>query len=286
MLKTLLLALVALVAVPVAARDGIEANARKSVASMLATGHVVIGTDGAVLDHELSPELRLAPALVKFVGDAVRRWRFEPVKVDGQVARARVPMSLRLVAASKTGDDDQYNVRIESAYFGNGDDRRATDYVRVARRSSIKYPDEVSRIGGKGTVYLLLQIGPDGKVMNVDAEQVNLRVAGTDQQMERFRKLLADASIRSVRRWTFTPPTTGPDVGNGSWLARQAVEFNLHTDARDKPGKWDVHVPGPHNLDMPWAEAALKTAARPDAMPEGALYSLQQGAKLLTPPST
>lgn len=277
-----LLALALLAVVP--AWSGNARAARKQAESSLrVTGNIVIGADGTVQAHELDPEAPLTPALADFIGRSVAQWRFEPVKVDGEVVVAKVPMSLRLVA--KRSEDGNYEVRIASTHFGGSKPHVGTDVPQSAEMEPPIFPRQALRMGGKGVVYLIVQFGADGKVMNVDAEQVNLRVAGTDSQMKELRKQFTDASIRAARHWVFVPPTTGEEAGRSDWLVRVPVDFKFAGESDSKPGDWDTYIPGPRNRDMPWAHEQLETAGSPDALPDSGVYSLREGAKLLTPPA-
>lgn len=280
MLRAFLCLLALLLASPLSASGP---TARKQAESSLhVTGTIVIDTDGKVQSHEIDPRIHLTPELSAFVSQSLARWRFQPVKVDGRVVRARVPMSLRLVATRL--DDDKFYLRIASTYFGGS--HPATDSVRFLKMSSPKYPDAAARAGGKGMVYLLLQIGRDGKVMNVGVEQVNLRVVGPAVQMDALRKLFGEEAARAARRWTFQPPTTGEYAGRDTWFARVPVNFFLSGDKMPQPGEWETYIPGPRNTDMPWAHDQLKTAGAPDALPDHGVFPLEQGAKLLAPPAT
>lgn len=270
------------------AHAGTAREARKQAESSLrVSGSVVIDADGAVLSHELDAKAPLTPALVEFIRGAVSKWRFEPVVVDGKRVNAKVPMSLRLVA--KRADDGNFSISIASTYFGGQDDAPATDQPRSIRMTPPRYPKGALYMGGKGTVYLIVQVGRDGKVMNVDAEQVNLRVAGTDAQMNELRKQFTDAAVRVARGWTFAAPTTGEEANEDSWLVRVPVDYVLAGSGSTRPeqdGGWDTYIPGPRNAGMPWAAEKLRMAGSPDAVPEEGVYPLRQGAKLLTPPAT
>ncbi|TAH45591.1 MAG: hypothetical protein E6Q43_03095 [Dokdonella sp.] len=284
MLKSILLALAVVLSMPAVAdksADEKAGNAKKAIASMLVRGHLVIGTDGLVEEHDLDAKAKLTPEMRAFVGEAISNWRFEPVKLNGEVARARVAMSLRLVA--NKSNDEAYSFRIAGTYFGNREEEPETNSVRVATRYLPKYPGELIGWRASGIVYLLLQVGPDGSVMNIGSEQVDLRLVGTDAQMELIRETFAKAAIRAVRKWKFHPPTTGPDVTASSWLVRQPIDFGMSTEKRVEPGNWMTYVPGPRTQDFPWAGQDLQTVGSPDALPDGGLYALQQGAKLLTP---
>ncbi len=139
-------------------------------------------------------------------------------------------------------------------------------------------------MGGKGTVYLLLRIGHDGRVEEVATEQVNLTVAGTSQQMDQLRALLKQASENAARRWTFKPPTKGPEATGPYWVGRIPVTFLFAGETPVAAGEWETYIPGPRNFDIPWALEELRTAGSPDAMPDGLLAALKGSPRLLNPP--
>jgi len=282
------LVLTAMALQPCMAGDYGRAAVRKQVeSSLLVAGSVVIDPDGSVRSHELDPNAALSPTLVRFVGDAVGKWRFEPVKVDGQVVAAKVPMHLRLVA--KQADDGKFSVSIVSTHFGRRTEGagapKTTDRLNAIKLTPPQYPKTALHMGGKGTVYMVVQVGRDGNVVNAEAEQVNLRVLGTANQMVMLRKALADAALRVARRWTFNIPTTGEEAARDTWLARVPVDFRLSGEKEAEDGEWQSYVPGPRNIDMPWAREELRLAGSPDALPEGGVYPLGGGAKLLTDPA-
>ncbi|MEO6383641.1 MAG: energy transducer TonB [Thermomonas sp.] len=271
----------------VTAQAGNALAARKQVeSSLLVQGTITIAPDGSVIAHTLDSTEALGDVLSKFVGGSLEKWHFKPVSVDGKVVTAKVPMSLRLVA--KPTDDGNMNVTIASTYFGRREGLPATaDVQRRARNAPPQYPKDAQRMGGMGTVYLIVQVGRNGSVLNVAAEQVNLKVLGTASEMSALRKQFTDATVRAARRWTFVPPTTSNAANEASWLVRVPVEFVLWGEQgkRAKAGQWDSYVPGPRNKDMPWAHEQLETAGSPDALSDGGVYSLEQGATLLNPPA-
>lgn len=271
----------------VTAQAGNTLAARKQVeSSLLVRGTITIAPDGSVIAHTLDSTEALGDVLSKFVGGSLETWHFKPVIVDGKVVTAKVPMSLRLVA--KPMDDGNTKVTITSTYFGRREELPATaDVQRRARLAPPQYPKGALQMGGKGTVYLIVQVGRDGSVLNVGAEQVNLKVLGSAAEMSSLRKQFSDAAIRAARRWTFVPPTTSVAANEASWLVRVPVEFRLWGDEakQAKAGGWDSYVPGPRNKDMPWAHEQLKTVGSPDALSDGGVYSLEQGATLLNPPA-
>lgn len=252
--------------------------------SLRVNGFLTIDTAGLVVGHEIDPDAKLSPALLAFIEQNVDRWRFEPIEVDGRIVNARVPMSLRLVL--KPTADGNYSARIAGTWFGSNDSKEQSvgSEPHAVSLSPPRYPLEAQRMGGKGIVYLYVKFSRDGKVTQVYARQVNLRVLGTAAQMDRMRALFAEAAVRAAHGWKFAPPTSGEDAGKDEWAIVVPVDFRLSGDARPKPGDWETYVPGP--IKRPPGEPGDGLAeGSPDALPDSGVFSAKQGAKLLTPPS-
>ncbi len=137
---------------------------------------------------------KLAPGISGVVDKAVAFWKFVPVEVDGHPVTAKERMNLRRVATPL--DDAEFVVRIKGASFGDdGVLGSGLTYTPQSRKVFPKYPQEAVRARVGGTVYLLVKFGPDGKVLDAVAQQVNLTVRGSHSQMAHLR----DASQR--HRW-------------------------------------------------------------------------------------
>ncbi len=270
-----------------AAVSGNTKAARQQLESSLqVSGTITVAPDGSVKSHTLDPPVPLGEELTRFLDTAIGEWRFEPVVVEGRVVTAKVPMHIRLVARS--AGEGKTNISIASTYFGSGDARAPTDAPSWKMRRPPVFPEDALYMGGRGTVYLLVQVGRDGKGANVAAEQVNLRVLGTLGEMEMLRNSFTRAALRAAKRWTFVVPSTGEDAEDPAWVVRVPVDFLIageDADFRKRVG-WDAYVPGPRNTAIPWIGDKLRTAANPDALPNHGIYPLREGAKLLTPPAT
>lgn len=282
MYRILLLALLAapLVVLPADVQAQTARQARGEVeASMLVTGHVDIDREGRVTAHTLDRQDDLPDYVVDLVGSTIAGLAFEPVVDQGQPALARAKMSLRLVAAQ--ADDGKMTVRVRSAHFGEEYSEDDATSVRYANMRPPRYPDDVLRMGGKGTVYLLLKVGRDGGVEDVLAEQVNLTALGNARQMETVRTRLADAAVKGARNWTFTPPTEGEAAGKEHWVIRVPVEYTLGGDRETAYGQWAAYHPGTrHSPD--WARPT-PAGFSPDALMAGGVTPETSRFKLLTP---
>lgn len=250
--------------------------------SMLVTGSIDIATDGSVSAHAVDQAAKTPPGVLQLIGHAVPRWRFEPILVDGNAVPARVRMGLRVVA--KKRDDGTYTLRIRSASFGEGGVEGET--VTRGRMDPPRYPMAAAASNVSGTVYLILKIGRAGIVEDVFDEQVNLTVLGTEVQMQRACRLLANAAKVAARNWEFRVPTRGEQADDAFWLLQIPVRFTLK-DVGEPPdfdpgyGTWEAYIAGPHSA-APWARDSASIQA-PDALAAGGLYPTGSEPRLLTP---
>ncbi|WP_266172146.1 energy transducer TonB [Dyella subtropica] len=266
--------------------DGAYAVRKRMEASMVVTGSIVVAPDGSVRSYELDKPDQLPPAVVGLMRKATAEWRFGPVLRDGVAVAAKAKMSTRIVA--KRQENGDYVARVAGTTFGEDLPEEQVSIKKDQARP--RYPMEAVRARVAGTVYLLLRIDRDGKVADVSAEQVNLTVADDDNGMRVWRRVLADASIRAAREWTFNTPTSGPRVKDDYWIARVPVSYQVQaagTRVPDDYGHWQGYIPGPKE-PVPW----LAKYRRPgddednmaDALPDDGLYMLGSGPHLITPP--
>ncbi len=237
---------------------------RKQVeASMLVTGTIDIDAKGAVLSYRVEQAEALPKAMLDVVDRRIREWRFEPVLVNGKAMPARSPMQLRLVTKQ---DGANYLLRISGATFGKveGEESLARGKLRPPR-----YPESAVFAGIGGSVYLVLRVGRDGAVEDAVAEQVNLRVVGTEREMSGYRELLARAAIGTARKWMFNFPTQGEDADAPFISVRVPVDF-IATGRNDKAGEWYAYVPGPRQ-PVPWRNWDADVQS-PDAIASGGVY--------------
>jgi hypothetical protein len=258
---------------------------RKTIeSSMLVTGWVSIAADGGMTKLELDEPAKLPKGVVSLVEQAGASWRFEPVLVDGVARKVKARMSLRI--AAKKIDAERYEINIRSSYFGA---EATTPEEYVQQPDSIKpiamkpplYPENAARMGARGTVYVVMKIGREGSVQELFAEQVNLQVIGSDNQMKQMRGILAKSALNAAKKWTFQLPATGENAKQDLWVVRVPVDFQFYGYQKPSYGQWDSYVPGP-TLRAPW-DTGSDTTQSPDAMIAGALYDVRNSLRLLTP---
>ena len=216
-------------------------------------------------------------AVLEIIGNTLPRWTFKPILRDGQPVMAKATMSLRVVAKELSGKN--FAVSVQSASFGTD---APGESITSIRRLQPKYPHDASDNGVSGTVYLLLKVGRQGKVIDAAAEQVNLRVVGSPELMKRWRDELAKASLIAAKRWTFKLPTSGSQVDYPFWYARIPITFTLSPGGHpwsEEYGHWLGYVPGPREI-IPWLGQAHLALGSADAVPAGGIEPLGSGLQL------
>src|SRR5690606_3196032 len=249
--------LAALVAVPALAHGQERASVRDRVeSSMVLTGTIDIAADGKVSGYAIDRAGEVPTGVLGLLARFVPGWRFEPVVVDGQPAARRAYMSVRVVA--KRQGEDSFAVSIRDASFRQ---QAPGERGRKGSMRPPKYPRAAIRAGVSGTVYAIVRIDRDGRVLDAFAEQVDLRVLASEYALVRWRKLMADAALDAARRWSF--PDHPDASGDGDWIARVPVDFTIGR-GEDPYGQWQSYVPGPWQ-PPPWA--GLRLAGGPGALP-------------------
>lgn len=271
------LACAALVATLPAMAQSVGEVKKTVEASMLVNGQIEITPQGAVKSYALDKEGELAPEVKQLLSKAIPLWTFDPVERNGKAVAARSKMNLRLVA--RQVEADRYEMSIRSAQF-DGDPQPGETVGNDTMRPP-RYPKTAAQHGVGGTVYLLLQVGRDGKVKQAAAEQTNLRVVDREQNMRKWRTLLETAAIESAKHWTFVPPTKGESANDASWQVRIPVSYWVGIAKIPEDTEWQSYVPGPRNV-IPWA-VPTKAEMGVDAGGEGQLSQVGAGLQLKTP---
>lgn len=275
-----LMATTATAAGPAAVRKQIENT-------MLVTGYVLIEPDGTVSGWEIDHRDKLPLVVAELVEKSAPAWEFEPVVIDELQRKAKARMSLRIVARKLEGQD-MYRIGIVGGHFGDDaippeERSERDDSLRSIELKPPTYPMAALEMGARGTVYVVVRIGRDGVVTDSYAEQVNLKVLGSEGEMQRMRNLLSRSAVRAAQAWKFQTPSSA-DEDQQYWYARVPVEYAFYGQDRPGYGEWEAYVPGPR-MDAPWQslEDLDGFEAAPDALVAGQVYEIGRGRKLLTP---
>jgi hypothetical protein len=277
--KRLWMALVLIASAGTAMAAGPAAVRKQIESSLLVKGTIDITAAGTVAGYAIPGSETLPSGIKAMIAREVPQWRFEPVGLRAGATVARARMSLRFVAKQVAGD--KFTIAIRGANFGG--EEAATSTPGKRSMTAPGYPDQAARAGVGGTVYMALKIGRAGRVEEAVVEQVNLRAVDDENAMQRWRALLAQASLRAARRWTFMPPTTGDEVDAPYWSARVPVDFIAPGARAPDQKKWQAYVPGPRAV-IPWRADATDAGAGAgaDALASGDVYPLDGGPRLLT----
>jgi hypothetical protein len=237
---------------------------KRMEASMLVGGQIEVDAQGRVTGYELEHRDKLPDVVQKFVDGSIAGWQFEPTLFDGRPVAIRNRMGLLLVAVPMEDGD----FRIELRHTSFNPFKEAGYELESVAMDPPSYPAAAAQGGVSGTVYLVLQVGADGKVAEVVAEQVNLRIVASEIEMNRWRTVLAKNAMAKARQWTFRPPQHGELADDGRWSVRVPVAYSLGRETTDHYGRWLAYIPGPRQR-APWVTA---DDVAPDALADGGLY--------------
>lgn len=260
-----LIATMAVAAGPTSVRERVED-------SMVVTGTIAVTPQGTVLAYALDHPEKLPSAVAQAVSETLPRWTFQPVLRDGKPVASKSRMSLRVVAHPIGGGN--YRVMVNAAYFGDpGAAIKRTNAVRIA------YPRPAIRERLAATVYMLLRIDRTGKVVDATAEQVNLQAIADDRTLDRYRQLFADASVKGLRQWIYSP--ADPSDPAPYRILQMPVVYSMDPRAETPYGQWQAYVPGPLQ-PVPWLDDKTLLASGVDALPGDGLYG-PPSLSLMTP---
>ena len=232
-------------------------------ASMVVNGTITVNPDGSVRGYALDKENTLPSYVRQIVQKTVSGWMFVPVKTDGKAVTARTGMTLRLVA--DWHDKEHATIWVAGAEFGCDSWRTSREYtetcpsgsmVTEAQRTPPHYPTDAAFHGVGGEVFLVLDVGRDGRVMRAAVRKVDLY--SMIPRQPKYRKVLADASLTAARKWKFHVPTVGPEADRDHWIVVVPVRYKFQmsgtgTLLRKPRSQWTAYVPGPVN-NIPWAD--------------------------------
>jgi len=243
--------------------------------------------DGSLQSFTLDERNKLPASVVQLVDKELATWKFKSIAIDGEPEQATTRMSLRVVE-SEQGDGPYHDLRIRGVSFGDSG-ATSTTSVTFNERKAPEYPGEAVKAAVSATVYLVLEIGRDGQVRDVIAQQVNVRAIGAPWLIRAARAAFADASVAAAKNWTFNVPVEGPLVNADHWTVRVPVNFVLlHPngvvmEGEPKYGEWDTYTPGPVQ-PIPWEQDQVADGNNADAIANnGELFLLDDRFVLVTP---
>lgn len=271
-----------LAAVLILSMGSAAASQSQPYATLLVTGSIIVNPDGSVARYALDKPKTIPPEAQQEMAKVAAVWRFKPVERAGQPVRFKSYMSVRMVA--KPGVKGGYTIAVAGAQFWKSN-AHASKRAPGARRTPPEYPRELRRRRVMGTVYLVVEVTPDGSVRRVAAQQVDLGVRASGRAARRWRQALARSSVKAAKSWKFAATQPQQVAADGRRYQRVTVSFTL-VDGRGHSlihSAWKPYFPGPVQF-IPWLDPHLANAGPADAIPaDGGVYPLRQSLHLLTP---
>lgn len=248
------------------------------VLEMDAHGEVQIAPDGHVTDYRLNS--KLAPAVADLIDRNVRKWRFEPILIDGKAVVAKTSVHLTLNAEQIAGKDD-YRLRVAYVHFG---DMKLKPSTHMAHP---KYPREAvfARVGGK--VVVAVRIDATGAVIDAQPYQTSLDArARNEAEAEHYRQLLEKATIEVVRQWSYDSGQIidGKPVGSTALVPISYFLSECKMPCRPPKTspddhKWRALLPGPVH-PVPWMNAQVVDSAQLSTLSDDQALSIESPFRL------
>lgn len=254
--------------------DGASEVRKEAEASMLLTGSVEVAADGSLRGYQLDQPEKIDSTIRDFVDRNIKNWSFAVGPLpQGVSANATIVNTMSILVVAKLLEGDTYTLRLAGTYFSPKNRMPGTE-VAYKKLTPPEYPKEAVYARVEGKVFLLVKVAADGAVEDAIAEQVNLGVvAHNEKEMERWRRILATAALKAVKRWTFFAPTQGKPTNQPFFLARVPVSFSMRHRKGAAYGEWTPYIPGPRHAN-PWEKADDNPGFSPDALAaNGGVYS-------------
>lgn len=269
----------ALLAVAGIAQAGGAGAVRKQIeASLLVRGTIDLDASGQVVGVDYKYRDKLPVGVIALVDQAAKHWRFEPIDLGPDARVGRAQMTVRVVA--KKAENGDYQIWLKGAQFGKDVTPEPVRRKWTATSTVVppKYPAQALRAGVQGTVYVLARIGPDGRVQDAIAQQINLRYVDSENVMNRARSLLGNASVDAAKASTFSLPADFKPT-DPHWVVRIPYEYMIDTVPTHET-QWVGYVPGP-TLPNPWS-SDTEDLANADAQGAGDMLPEALRMRLLT----
>lgn len=209
---------------------------------MTAKGTLVVEPDGRVTEVELD----MPPSTRELYREAIARWRFRPVSIDGRIVRAKAHFLLAATGERVPGSQD-VKLGIENVWFID------PPQARPARSESPpgndlrppRYPMTAATEGYGAEVDLLVRVDAEGRVIDVGVQGLSLGVTEIRRpgRAAAFAKHFAAASVQAARSWTFRDPEV---LAHGTAIV--PVSFMPPTRPHDG---WQPRIPLEVTL-LPW----------------------------------
>lgn len=231
----------------------------ESVITMQVDGSLTFGTTGEVESYQIDTKV-MEPVRLP-LENAVRKWKFKPVLVDGVPRRAFTRMRVTLAAKEVAAG---LQVRVDNVVFPIGKGEVVTridgevEPITGKKQGPPSYPVGLMRQGVGGMVLLAIRVDAEGRAAEVVAVQSMLfDVRGRPQTLHKAILVLEKSAITAAEAWTFNvPPTAKPRTVDDMTIT-VPIEYTVAT----KPlpaGEWRTVVRIPKR-EIGWLKPAAGT---------------------------
>jgi hypothetical protein len=249
----------------------VAAPAMEEVLTMRVDGEITVDATGKVVGHALKTELQ--PKLRELIDKAMLTWVFFPPVVNGKPTAVKSDMRITLLG-KKAGDG--YDVTIDNVLFSRADfrdwsvpkrgekekknsARTTADGVSLSIKTMKPRPRYPQHWNVNGIVTILVNIAPDGRIIDAVSTQCSLYFAGgTPIQRQRACRTLEDSAASAIKQWTVTIDGHGKPVApiaRSGTVPLHYVMVGPHAEAIEKasqPGNWRLESRTPYRLPA-WA---------------------------------
>ncbi len=239
-------------------------SASQTVYRMGLSGDIVIDTVGNVREYKLKNE-QIAPAVADIVDKSIRKWRFEPILVDGIAVNARTSLYLD-IEAEPIGDN--YRVKLSRIFFG-------APTRDLSKLKPPKYPWLAQQAGIEARVVLVLRLDAKGQVIDLYPERTSLSGTGPDKIVQQWRTMFEDNAMEAAKKWKFEITEALADKPATNSVVRIPVEYRFSGFEQ-----WQAMIPvdGPSRIP-PWGRS-WQPESSPATLRNGETQSLTSSFKL------
>lgn len=180
-------------------------------------GSITIDVDGLVREYRLDRGDKIPPEIAANLDRGIKKWRLEPIMVDGRAVNAKTAMKLDMEIDPY---QEGYRMKVTNVSFG-------TPTQKSASLKPPKYPKLAQRAGIQARVVLVLALDVNGEVVRAVPEQVSLSGTGREKIVQEWRQIFEESALVAARRWKFTINETFEGKAPQETLVRIPVDYQL-----------------------------------------------------------
>ena len=233
----------------------------EEVLTMRVEGDIAVDATGKVIGYTLGT--KLDGKLQSLIDQAVPHWVFFPPMVEGKPSAAKSHMRITLLGKKIP---EGYDVRIENVLFADTDTRdwdvpkeekkaantAETDGATLSIASAtprVRYP----KYYVNGIVTIMLNIAPDGRVLDATPTQCSLYFAGgSSTQLARACREMEQSAANAIKQWRVAIDTHGKPLEDKPLSATLPLAYKMRGRSAQavaessEPGQWRMESRTPY----------------------------------------